>query len=711
MAQFNYTILITGDCQSNGSGIISIQPYGGTSPYTIQWVDPDLGQDLVTSSPSIRSGLSSGDYAVRVNDSTLPVNSEFYINIPVSNGVCCQILGIGNTTCSQNNGSVTGSSTSNYSSTNFYLYNSASTVVNSGTTNISNIVFTNLTAGTYFMVAEDLGGCTGRSETFVIQDSEPFDFGLYIVPNSSCGGSPIGKIIVTGQTGLSPYTYVWSNGATGSTVTGLTEGTYSVQVTDSLGCQVTQTALVGKVDPIGFGNFIATPPTCFQNDGALTLTITGGTAPYYYSATTGAFEISYSQQFTISNLSAGQYNFQVTDSGFCPLFVGTTLSAPQGVSSVSVTTQNSTCSQNNGKISINVIGGTPNFTYTIIYPDGSTETSTTSQSNYTYSSLQTGTYSIAVTDANGCQFLNEYTIIAEDKYTLSLSVTGTSCNVSNGIISAVISTGATYPVTFSLDGLQNFINTNLSAVTFNNVSAGQHTVTITDYDGCVQTSQIYVDTSEQLNFSLYPTDCGSGNNGTITAFISSGTPPFTFNWSNNVSGNPQQIIVSGLTAGTYSLTITDSDGCTLKRSTTISCYGTYSSYQTYVMGEEQFTIETPTTYGLLQMLNEGFADLTSGNTSCDLVSADFIAIIQVQPLNTVVQQTFFTSTSLVSVPSDNDWFNTIKQMLLSVFGVGNVTINYINNQITIETSTTNNILQNQEIIVELKIVYNIMCLT
>ncbi|KJU83619.1 hypothetical protein MBAV_004186, partial [Candidatus Magnetobacterium bavaricum] len=125
------------------------------------------------------------------------------------------------------------------------------------------------------------------------------------------------------------------------------------------------------------------------------------------------------------------------------------------------------------------------------------------------------------------------------------------------------------------------IDTTLSAVTFTNVSSGQHTVTITDATGCTQTTQVYVGESEPLDFTLYSTSCGEGSDGTLTALISSGTPPFTFNWSDNIQNEPQQIQVTGLTAGTYSLIITDSIGCSLERSAIIDCDTLYASYQTY----------------------------------------------------------------------------------------------------------------------------------
>ena len=709
MSTFNYTLQITGDCQSVGAGAINLIPNGGTPPYTVEWTTPYLGENQAVLS-SYRSGLVANTYVVRVNDSTIPTNLEFYINIPVSNGVCASIIGVSNTTCDLNNGSVTGTSTSDYSSTTYYLFDNYDNLISSTVTNIPNVIFSNLSASTYYLIAQDLGGCTGRSQSFIIEESPQFTFGLYAVPNSSCGGTPIGKIMVTGLTGVSPYSYLWSDGTTGSTLTGLTQGSYSVQITDSKNCQVTHSANITKVNPIGFGLFTATSPSCLQQNGSITLTITGGTAPYYYSASTGDVLISYSQQYTISNLTAGQYNFLVTDAGFCSITAGTTLQTPQGISSVSVNALNSTCSSTDGSIQISVVGGTLPYTYTLIKPDGSTSAITNSQTSIIFPKLTTGTYTVAVSDSSGCYYMDEKTIYAENTFTISTSVVGTSCNQRNGKIVVTRTTGGTEPFDFSLDGVTNFIDTNLTAVTFSNVASGQHIITVNDATGCVQTANVYVESSPQLDYSLYSTSCGGGSDGTITAFISSGTPPFTYQWSNNVPGNPQQIQVSALTAGTYSVVITDSTGCTLRRSTSINCATSYVSYESYTMGAEVFQIQSPSKYGLLQMMNEGFADLTSGNTNCDLVTAIYTAQVIVNPLGTSVSVPFFTATTLNVGPSDNLWYDTIRTMLLEINGVGNVIIDPLNNQITIQTSTSNFSLNGQEIIIKLNIVYDIMCL-
>ena len=711
MAAFNYNISVTGDCQNTNSGAIYLSLTGGTPPYTVEWVDPNLGVDIITLNSSIRTSLSAYTYGVRVNDSTLPTNSEFYINIPVSSGVCASIVGVQGTTCSLNTGFVTGSSTSDYSSTDFFLYNTDDTYIMSSTTNTSYVVFGSLTAGTYYMVVIDLGGCTGYSQNFIVEDSDTLDFGLYAVPNSGCGGVPIGKITITGVTGTPPYTYDWSTSATGTTVTGLTSGTYSVSVTDSYGCVTTKSATIFDVNPVGLGSFTAIQPSCFAADGSFTIQITGGTAPYYYSASTGNVQIQYGTSFTVSGLSPGDYSVQVTDAALCSFVAGTVLTPPQGITSVNVTSVGSTCSSDGGSIQISVFGGTTPYIYTLIYPNGNTTNVTNTLTTQIFSNLDSGTYSVAVQDAAGCSYMDEITLFATNTYTISTEVTGTTCNQDNGSVLVTRTEGGASPYDYSLDGIQNVIDTTLSAVTFTNVVSGQHTITVTDATGCTQTTQVYVNESEPLDFTLYSTSCGEGSDGTLTALISTGTPPFTFDWSSNVPNNPQQIQVTGLTADTYSLTVVDSVGCSLTRSALIDCQGLYVSYQTYVMGGEQFNIQSQTKYGLLQMLNEGFDDLTNDKVSCDLLSAVFGVKVSVNPMGLTTSQNFFTGTTLVTAPSDNLYYDTVKDLLLTIPGIGEVTIDSLNNQITVSTDPSNTTLNGQEIVVELTIVYDIMCLS
>lgn len=710
MPIFNYNLSVTGDCSNTNSGSISISLNGGTAPYTVEFISPITNVFIdVYNDPVVVTGLYSDVYYVRVNDSTLPTNSEYYINIPISNGVCATILSVNDSTCGLDNGSVTGTSTSLYSSTNYFLYDNDDNYITSAITNSSIVEFVSLSAGTYYIVADDLGGCTGRTSNFIINDSGPFDYGLYVVPNSSCNGLPFGKIIITGLTGVSPYTYLWNNGQTGDTITGLTSGTYTVEVTDSTGCQKTESGTVTDSPSMGLAFFDATPPTCFENNGSLTLNITGGTGPFYYSATTGNFSVSYSQSFTLTGLSAGFYGFQVTDATLCVFQTDTTLGSDGGINSVIITGTNSSCSNSDGSILIVIEGGQSPYTYVLVYPDSTNQTVSTNSTTYQFNNLYSGTYTVIIEDATSCLYTQEVLIISESKFVVSTQVTGTTCNLPNGIINVTSFSGFTSPLDYSLDGTQNIIDTNLSAITFSNVSSGQHTISVTDADGCSITKQVVVTGSIPLNYTLYTTSCGSGNNGTITAFISSGTPPFNFQWSNNIIGNPQEIQVTNLTGGTYTLTITDDEGCSLTRSTTISCDNNSTSYQTYVMGSEEFTIDSPTKCGLQQMLNEGFQDLIEGNYSCNLVSAIFTAQVSVIPLGLSGSEIFYTSTALDDIPSDELWYDTIYALLMSIPGVYKVIIDAPNNVIKIESDPADTSLVNQEIILEVKINYNINC--
>ena len=711
MATFDYNILVTGDCSNTNVGSISLGLTGGTSPYTVEWLSPVLSTDIIITEPAIKTGLSATTYAVRVNDSTLPINEEFYINIPVSSGVCATILGVQGTTCSENNGSVTGTSSSDYSSTTFYLYHGDGVFSQSATTSQSTIEFGSLTAGTYYMTVLDLGGCTGQSSSFIVEESEPLNYGLYAVPNSSCGGNAMGKIMITGLTGTPPYSYLWTTSATGSTVTGLTAGIYSVDVTDYYGCVLTKTATISDVPPIGLGIFTATEPTCFSADGVLTIQITGGTAPYYYSASTGQVVVQYPTSWSISGLSPGNYSFQVTDAALCTIVVGTTLTSPNGITSVSISTQGSTCSSSEGSITVSVNGGSSPYIYTLIYPGGNVLNVSNNQTTQLFSNLSSGTYGVSVQDQSGCFYMDEVTLFATNTFTISTETTGTTCNRSNGYILVNKSEGGSSPFDYSLDGLVNIIDTTLSAITFDNVSVGQHTITVTDSTGCTQTTQVYVEASSPLDYSLYSTSCGTGSDGSLTAFISEGTPPFSYTWSSNVPGNPQDILAQGLTAGTYSLIIVDDNGCSLSRTTNITCDATYVSYQTYVMGSELFNIQSQTKYGLLQMLNDGYDDLTSGNTSCNLISADYTVKVSVNPLGLTTSQSFYTATSLIDAPSDNLYYDTVVDLLNTIPGIGVITVDSANNQITIQTSTDSSTLDGQEIIIELIIVYDIICLS
>jgi uncharacterized protein (DUF2141 family) len=693
---FAYTLNITGTCVSS-LGAIQITASGGTTPYTFDWYDPELGVG------SYKDSLPAGTYHIRANDATAPVNNEFYITAIVEDYFEVDFINITNTTCGLYNGSMTVSASSSNLNVNYYLYNSGN-LISSQSTNNGIAIFDSLSAGTYSVTAISDGGCTATTDTCIVYSSNTLDFGFYIVNDTQCA-SPTGKIFVTGVTGNAPFTYLWSDGTTGSSITGLTTGTYTCTVTSADGCIKTESAFIDYVPSVGLGSWSAQTPTCFTSDGALLLTITGGTGPYFYSGSNGTFVVTYSQEYTFTGLSAGLFSVLITDAALCKIQFDTSIQTPNSFYTVEIDTINSTCSANDGQILVSLIGGSVPYTYTLVKPDSNTISITTNSTVQTFTNLTSGDYTIFIQDDSSCSYSQNVTIIAENLFSVTTYYTGGTCNNNDGSINLILSSGGTAPYLFQLsDG--SSINSSSLNVTFNSLSSGNYTYSVTDSNGCTQTGTVTLPISSSVNFSLYPTSCGSGDTGTLTALITSGEPPFTFLWSDNVPLNPQDIYVSGLTGGTYSLTITDNNSCVQTRYSTINCNSVQTTYQIYTMCETDFVFTSGTQRGILQMLNEGFNDLTSGNTNCVLSSATYVAEAVISGIT--YQQSFYTGTTLLDIPTDQQWYDTVETLLLTVPGVSSVTVDNNSSVISIQTEGE---LANQQVVIDLIIQYDINCET
>jgi hypothetical protein len=704
----NYNISITGDCTNSNLGGFTIDIIGSAPDYSIQWVNPSSGTTALGVGVTQYSitGLSADTYTINIIDSCTPTNTVLPVNIYISSGTCTSITNIENTTCGLNNGSITASTSNFYGNANFSLYNDSDIFITSGTSPTGVITFNGfLSPDLYYVIADDGGGCTGKSQTCIIKTSTTIDFGFYVVNDAGCSVNS-GKIFVTGLTGNPPYTYLWNNGETTSEITGLTAGGYSVTISDSTNCSVTKSTSVNNVPPIGLGSIITTTPDCFTSNGKLQITVTGGTAPYYYSGSSGQVEISFSPTFEFTNLAPGSFTIQVTDAGLCTFTTTTSILPPGGFSITTINVNPSTCGNNNGSLNpITLFGGSGNYVYSLQYPEGNVVSQSTNSQTFQFTNLSGGTYVLTISDGI-CTFSSEYVIDDLSTMILTGSTTGTTCNTSNGIIEIGVS-GGTSPYTFIVDSFIFGPTTN-SGYTFTNLSSGNYVCSVSDSSGCTIKKSFFVDSSPNVDFILIGTDTVLGNDGEITAYVTSGESPFILNWGGILSGQTG-FTVTNLTTGTYDLTITDDLGCSKQKTLTIAGTNQINSYQTYSICDTNFINSgTQIKKGIREMLLEGFYDLTIDDVNCILNGAIFQSKITVGGV--IYTQNFYTGYTLNDYPSDNDWYTTIKDLLESLGVIDRVIITPENNTIRVLTSCdSNDILSDTLLSIDLVINYNISC--
>jgi hypothetical protein len=725
---------ITGDCSNTSSGAVSLEVFGSAPNFIVQESGggTTFPYSALTSSPYIydATGIPAGNYTLEVIDSCTP-NLTQPVQIYISSGTTVSAVSQ-DTTCNISNGVVTAYTQYNYGIPSFELFDISGNTIDNGLAAPSQnfFIFSNLVPGVYYVVGDDGGGCSGQSESVLVRPSSDFDFGYYAVNDASCvPGQGTGKIYITGLTNpTSAFTVNWLtnvNGQTGLSVTGLTQGLYTVEVTNQSGCTNTQSILINNVPPVGItnGSFITVAPTCFNSDGSIDVIITGGTAPYYYNCSNGDSAISFSTSHTFNNLPTGIYTITVTDSGLCQTTGQVTLASPGSFGTVLISTTNSTCSATNGSVTVQInngLGGT-NFTYSISGNTGTTSVSPPNQGQtYTFNGVPTGNYLVLVDDNVSCLFTGTTTVSNQNAFTITGTTTGTTCGLDNGVLMVSTSSGATLPLQYNLFGPiaqpspQSFTQPN---GVFQNLKPGSYNLTVTDASGCVQNIGVYIDSSNPLTCTYIKTDPVLGNDGTIDLIITAGNPPFTYNWSSNV-GSQTGMSITGLSSGIYTVLLTDSDGC--QKSLSISLAGTdlIQNYDYVTICEKTFENNGVVGLrGIQQMYNEGYFDLISGDTNCILNSADFKIVVEVG--NEIVDETFYSSTSLNDFPSSFLWADTLKAVLESFVGIGDVIIDFETNTIKITNDCdeinkncrkeTYNLLTDTRIIVNMVISYNISC--
>jgi hypothetical protein len=516
-------------CNGGSAGAITISPSGGLAPYNYAWSNGASTANL--------SGLTAGTYTVTITDDFGCASLSLAFVVSQPNILATSVSTVSNVSCNGgNDGAISVASSGGVASYNYNWSN--------GSTSSS---LTGLTAGTYTVTTTDANGCTSALSQSVTQPS-----GLTAIisssSNLSCNGGNDGSVVASAAGGTATYGYAWNTGGSGTTITSLTAGTYSVTVTDANGCTdaISQTL----TQPTSLSVSLAgTNISCNAgNDGSVTSSSSGGTAAYTYAWSNG------SSTSSITALTAGNYSITVSDANGCTTTATQALTQPTALTVSISSSSNISCSSgNNGTITAAGTGGTATYSYLW----------SNSYSGATVSGLTAGNYTVTITDANGCTASSSQALTEPSALSTSITVSANvSCNASSDGSMTASTTGGTTSYSY-------LWNNGVTTATNSGLSAGNYIVTITDANGCTSTSSSAITEPTTLTSTVSVGNnvgCNGGSNAALTATGSGGTVSYTYLWSNGATSATN----SGLSAGTYTITITDANSCTSTSSGTIT---------------------------------------------------------------------------------------------------------------------------------------------
>ena len=602
---------VTESVTLNGNG----STVGGNVTY--QWNGPGITGGATTLNPTVNA---AGTYTITVTNTdngcvatdNVIVTGDFAApNVSVAAPALLD--------CQQNDVTLDGSASAAGANISYLWTTAAGNLTG---TNNSALTTANA-AGEYCLtVTDNDNGCTSQQCITIIQASDP-SVTLLSVTDPACNGDATGSVSVQATGGSGNFDFDWSNGANGNTVQGLTGGNYTVTVTDDNFCTATLTATVNEpaaltLNPTstgvsgagandgtanagaggGTGNL-----TYNWSNGAMTAQITGlapgnyqvtvtdenmctitgevsisnfdcvlsavvaevtdalcngeatGSATVSTENTTGNVTYNWSNgnmTATADNLAAGSYTVTVNDASNCPIILTATVSEPT-VLQAAVTTEDVLCNgAATGSVTVSPSGGTPPYSFS--YSNGGDG-----------NDLGAGDYSVTVTDANGCQSVSAFTITENTAIDLSFTSTPVSEDgASDGSVTVTPQGGGSGNFTFLWNDAA--AQTTQTAV---NLEAGEYCVTVTNGFGCtaVDCFAVAVSGCASLGAETVTTEtsCNGFADGTATVTPFGGTGTYTFMWSSGGTDATE----TGLAAGTYSVTVTDSDNCSFITSATV----------------------------------------------------------------------------------------------------------------------------------------------
>ncbi len=608
------TNFVTDEICSNGSGAINIDVSGGTTPFTYSWSSGSISQDLLNA--------PAGTYTVTVSDSVgcVTAHSEIINNIPGTLNIDNAIVIDEN--CGDGNGSID-LILSGGSLPYTILWSNAST-----SEDLSGLI-----AGTYIVEVSDNTGCQVSGSYEVNNSTTSLAVTPTITSEICSNGSGSILLDITGSGG---YTFLWNTGETSQDIVGLSAGNYSCTITDGSGCSVTTGNLEVVNNP---GSLIISAlivdDTCSAGIGSFDITVTGANgAPSFLWSTLETTE-------DISGLTAGLYDVTVSDTAGCTSFSSFNLTDIPGTLSVdSIIVSNELCGNGLGEINLVVTGGSAPVLFS--WSNGAITED--------IAGLAQGNYSCDISDNNGCFLSTGMVVLSNDPGTLSLDnviVFDEQCGNSLGSLNVSVS-GGLPPYNF-------LWNTGATTEDLNSLTSGIYTCTVTDQNGC----ELPISTSVGNNAGALAVSasvvsdeaCGNGM-GSINITVVGGAAPIDFSWSNGSTSED----LTGLSAGSYSVQITDGNGCTISHTEEINNAGgslaiSGATVSDEICGNAQGSIDITITGGTAPLtfdwsngaISEDVDGLISGNY--DLLVTDFNGC--------TVSQTFLINSNTGSLSIDS----------------------------------------------------------
>lgn len=392
--------------------------------------------------------------------------------------------------------------------------------------------------------------------------TQTFSFCLYVkgfqvqttTTPANCGASNgTATAIVTG--GSAPFTYQWSNQGSnsGPTAYGLQAGTYTVTVTDASGCSYTQQATVNQGASPGNINIISTNVSCHGgSNGSAFAQVNGGQPPYTYLWSTGATSAG------INGLPAGTYWVTVTTNQGCTKSDTVVITQPDPLIANANTTAALCYGSNTGWAQIAVSGGTPPYQYALGTDNYS--------GNNQFNNLSAGNYTYSVKDANGCIITQSFSITQPSDISANVFTSDVNCFSGNDGSATISTSGGTPPYTYQWNTTPPQSGNNIG-----NLQAGNYSVTVHDNNGCQKTFNFTINQPSALSVnldSMQHVKCFGGNDGWIATHASGGVGPYQYQW--NTSPVQNSNFASSLNAGSYIITITDANNCSVSDTITIT---------------------------------------------------------------------------------------------------------------------------------------------